>query len=418
MVFVEEDVPAMVAYARHQRRGVLPFRLDDERVAQAGFGNLALPRRAAQAMGREGALPVRRRRDLVVLTDVVVGAGDDANAVSVSVVCELAEIGDELLGIRYVELAVCLHEIVLGIDVPEDDARVGHGTGNLDGQQLKRQRYRHLVTRVLAGTTGTVCPNFQGELLFFRDPEAKSHEEQRFPSQTEYLREAKRPRVEHQRFNERLSHAPALLIVSHGQPCDFGERGTVHLEASRTDDRAIRCHGDDVLFDVATQVVVGPRQQITGRDEWRHELFHLGDVRECRRAECRLRTRSRSWLYRDAGHASTSSRIATPRSSSSVVTVSGGTMRMTVGPAVSTSSRRSRAAATTGVAASFSSSPQMSPRPRASRTRARRVASPPSATPSRAPLARTAPRKSGSAIARKTSSATLATNGPPPNVVA
>src|SRR4051812_28446031 len=116
-------------------------------------------------MRREGSLPVRRGGDLGVLAHVVIGAGDDPNAMAVCVVRELPEIGYELLGIGHVQLAVRLHEIVLGVDVPEDDAGCWHGTRNLDGGSLKRQRYSHLVTGVLPWAARAIGPDFEGELF-------------------------------------------------------------------------------------------------------------------------------------------------------------------------------------------------------------------------------------------------------------
>jgi len=56
---------------------------------------------------------------------VIVGAGNQANAVPVRVVREALQIADDPLRFWNVELAVGVHEVVLGIDVPEDDT--GHG---------------------------------------------------------------------------------------------------------------------------------------------------------------------------------------------------------------------------------------------------------------------------------------------------
>src|SRR5207244_4441766 len=80
--------------------------------------------RAAHTVRREGVFPVGRVGELAVAGDVIVGAGDDADAVPVRVVRELLEIGGDMLGVRHVQPAVRFHEVVLGVDVPEDDA--GH----------------------------------------------------------------------------------------------------------------------------------------------------------------------------------------------------------------------------------------------------------------------------------------------------
>ena len=58
--------------------------------------------------------------------DVVVRARHDPDPVCVRVVGEALEIADDVIGVRHEQLAVRLHEVVLGIDVPEDDP--GHAT--------------------------------------------------------------------------------------------------------------------------------------------------------------------------------------------------------------------------------------------------------------------------------------------------
>ena len=154
-VLMKENVPAMAADSCRQRRGVLRLGLDDQGVAQRGLGNLPLTGRTAQAMRRKRLLPIGRRRDLRMLGDVIVRARHDANAVAMRVVGQFLQIGDKLLGVRHVQLAVRLHEVVLRIHVPEDDAgRAGHESsprkgrqpGNLSGkrgecQLLRRTRY-------------------------------------------------------------------------------------------------------------------------------------------------------------------------------------------------------------------------------------------------------------------------------------
>src|SRR5436309_3694929 len=299
--------------------------------------------------------------------------------------------------------------------------RVGAATGeslreargvSTEQETLQRERYGHFVAGVLAWTTRAVGPDLERELLLFHHSKAKSHEEQGFARQPEDLIQAERARIHEQGFHERLADAAPLLVVPHGESRDLREPGAVDFEAARADQTPVGCLGHDVLLDVPAQVIVRARQEISAGDEGSHQHLHRCHISE--RGGAKLRRGS----YGQAGQASTSSRIVAPRSSSSRVIVSGGTMRMTFGPAVSTSRWRSRAAATNGAAASVSSRPHISPRPLASFTRALRVASAPSRAPNHSPLARTAARNSGSAIVRTTSSATVATNGPPPNVVA
>src|SRR5260370_40638759 len=132
-MLMEEYVTTMIADHCRERRGILRLRLEDERIAQRRLRDLPLARRAPQTMGRKRGLPIGRRGDLSVLAHVVVRACHDADAVAVGVVSQLAEGGYELLGVGHVELAVRLHEIVLSVNVPENDSRCRHGTGNLDG---------------------------------------------------------------------------------------------------------------------------------------------------------------------------------------------------------------------------------------------------------------------------------------------
>src|SRR5438045_8398513 len=96
----------MVADAYRKRRAVLGLGLDHERVRQRGLRDLALPGGSPQAMGRKRGLPIGGGRDLDVLADVIIGARDDADAMPMRVVGELAEVGDQLLGVRHVQLAV------------------------------------------------------------------------------------------------------------------------------------------------------------------------------------------------------------------------------------------------------------------------------------------------------------------------
>src|SRR5690349_10377979 len=218
--------------------------------------------------------------------------------------------------------------------------------------------------------------------------------------------------LEDQRLEQRAAEASPLPVGADCEPGDFAELLRIDLQRSACDDlptgRRLR---HDVLLDVAAQVVVRAWQEVAGRDEGGHQRLELGDVAE------------EGGTDRDPGerrraHAKTSSRIATPRSSSACVITSGGIRRITSGPAVTTSRPRSRALATKGAAGSTSSSPHRSPHPRTSLTRGVTATSRSSRAPSHSPLRRTSARNAGSAMVRTTSSATLATRGPPPKVVA
>src|SRR4029077_3735394 len=146
-----------------------------------------------------------------------------------------------------------------------------------------------------------------------------------------------------------------------------------------------------VLLDVTAQIVIRAWQEVPGRDERSHERLELRDIGEERDPQldtreqragsgslrCNAETRP-AWegtapgspLPKDGqrAHARIASRIATPRSSSGSVITSGGMIRITSGPAVSTSKPRSRAAVTNGAAGSDSWRPHRSPRPRTALT--------------------------------------------------
>src|SRR2546430_16633325 len=82
------------------------------------------------------------RSDLGMPHDVIVRARHDADAVAVRVVRQALQVRDDPLRLGHVQLAVGVHEVVLGVDIPEDDA--SHGGGSLRG-------YRSVST---AGRTG------------------------------------------------------------------------------------------------------------------------------------------------------------------------------------------------------------------------------------------------------------------------
>src|SRR3989442_815630 len=119
-MLVEQDVAPMRPRAHGERLAVGLSRLDHQGVSQRGLGDLLLTRRAPHAVRRERGLPIRLVGDLGMAHHVIVGAGDDQDAVAVGVISEALEIGNDLLGVRHVQLAVGVHEIVLRVDVPED----------------------------------------------------------------------------------------------------------------------------------------------------------------------------------------------------------------------------------------------------------------------------------------------------------
>src|SRR6266571_416301 len=299
---------------------------------------------------------------------------------------------------------------------------------------LEFEDYGDLITAVVARAPHTVRPHLEGEVLALGGHEARLEKERRFAGQREDFGQSVRARLGDQGREQRAADARPLPIRPDGEGGQLRELSRVNLERSATDDLARRGLRDDVFLDVAAEVVVAARQQVAGLHVRSHEGFELRHVRQHRfpqRHDRELGAGSGdqsvvplpapgSLLPVDGyrAHARISSRIATPRSSSCTVITSGGSRRSTCGPAVTTNSPRSRAAATIGAAGSASSSPHMSPRPRTSRTRGAPAASRARCAPSHSALRRTSARNAGSAIVRTTSRATPATSGPPPNVVA
>src|SRR6266851_2318658 len=255
---------------------------------------------------------------------------------------------------------------------------------------LKFEDYCDLVTAVVARAPHAVGPHLEREVLALGGREPELHKKLGFAGQREDLGQAVRPRLGNQRREQGAPDARPLPILPHRECGELRQVAGVHLERPATDDVAPRRFHDDVLLDMAAEIVVRTWQQVAALDVRRHQGFELRHVGEHRtpqryagergagsgtlRGEAQLRpgstgTAPRSALpvNRQRAHARISSRIATPRSSSSTAITSGGSRRITCGPAVTTSSPRSRAAATNGAAGSVSSSPHMSPRPRAAR---------------------------------------------------
>src|SRR5437870_2406577 len=304
---------------------------------------------------------------------MVVGARHDPDAVCVCVVREPLQVTDDALRLGDVQLPVGVHEIVLGVDVPEDDA--GHGGESLGGYRsvstgkpldaqtrrrtavnrseglrrpvLQPEDDRNLIAAVLSRALVAVRPHLQWKVLSFGRREAELDEERRFARQSEDLIEALRAGLEDERLEQRAAESRPLPFGLDREPRDFPQVLGIDLERpARHDLAAGRRLRHYVFLDVPAQVVVTPRQEVAGGDEGRHEPLEARNVCEDSRpqrdarergarsgslrcdAETRLAregTAPRSLLpeNRQCAHESTSSRIATPRSSSgSVVTSS------------------------------------------------------------------------------------------------
>ena len=118
-MFADEHVPV----TRVEQTGELLARrgrgLDDDRRRERRLRDLGRARRSAHAMLGKRLPKVGRRRQLAVAGLVIVGGGDDPDTTLVRVIREALQVGLDGFGIRHVELAGRIHEVVLGIDVPE-----------------------------------------------------------------------------------------------------------------------------------------------------------------------------------------------------------------------------------------------------------------------------------------------------------
>src|SRR5437773_242741 len=288
---------------------------------------------------------------------------------------------------------------------------------------LEFEDYGDLITTVVARAPHTVRPHLEREVLALGGHEARLQKEGRLAGQREDFGQSVRARLGDQGREQRAADARPLPIRPDGEGGELRELSRVNLERSATDDLARRPLRDDVLLDVAAEIVVRARQQVARSNVGRHQLLKRGDVCQDRapqrnlgergagsgshRRGTELRLSTEGPVNRQGAHARSSSRIATPRSNSSTAMTSGGSRRITCGPAVTTSRPRARAAATSGAAGSANSSPHMSPRPRTSRTRGAPAASRARRAPSHSAFRRTSARNAGSAIVRTTSSAAL-----------
>src|SRR2546423_6101934 len=276
-------------------------------------------------------------------------------------------------------------------------------------RRLQTQHDGDLIAAVLSGTACAIPPPVEGELPARGGAEPELKEERGLARKGEHLAQPLRPRVGEERVGQRPPPPRPLPLRLDGETGDLAKPARVDLEGAASHDLAVRSFGDGVLLDVPAQVVVAPGQEIAGGDVGSHERLEPGNVGERRtahrnpgqrgvgsssvRCESEIRsardgTAPRSLLPEEgkSSHASTSSRICAPRSSSGCAMTRGGISRTTLGPAVATSSCRSRAAATIGAAGSVSSRPHIKPRPRASVTRLPRAAERASRPPRPPPL--------------------------------
>ena len=121
-LFAKDDFTAVFLYlADEVGRGV---RVDPEGVLRLGFGYFFLSGCAGDAVGGKGFLEVRVVGDFWVGYLVVVHRAEDGDALLSCVVCEFFEVWQAFFRCGDVEFAVGHDEVVLGIDIPEDDA--GH----------------------------------------------------------------------------------------------------------------------------------------------------------------------------------------------------------------------------------------------------------------------------------------------------
>src|SRR6478752_3751898 len=206
--------------------------------------------------------------------------------------------------------------------------------------------------------------------------------------------------------HDRASEALSVRVPRHRDRGDLGHARGVFLERATGEDLTGRTLCDDVVVD-------GQRDHLRRAEQ--HLSFRGERVVQPRDRDRVLRTCPTHEHVR--GHQRTSSRICSPRASSSLVATRGGSSRTVYSPAVSTSRPFACASLTTCAAVPITSKPQMKPVPRTCRMRLVRCAISPSSCPNQAPVSRTCARSAGSDNRSSTCSATDATKGPPPNVV-
>ena len=121
-LFAKDDFTAVFLYLVDEVvRGV---GIDPEGVLRLGFGYFFLSFCARDAVGRKGFQIVWVVGDFGVGYLVVVNRAEDGDALLSRIVREFFEVRQALFRCGDVEFSVGHDEVVLGIDIPEDDA--GH----------------------------------------------------------------------------------------------------------------------------------------------------------------------------------------------------------------------------------------------------------------------------------------------------
>ena len=122
--FAKDDFAAVVLHLGDEiARGVW---VDPQGILRPGFGHFLLPRGAREAMGGKRVLKVGLVGDFGVVQAVVVNRAEDGDAPSSRVVRKPFEIWQDRFRARDVEFAVGHDEVVLGIDIPKNNARHEH----------------------------------------------------------------------------------------------------------------------------------------------------------------------------------------------------------------------------------------------------------------------------------------------------
>ncbi len=104
---------------RRQPRGIRELGLDDQRIPEPGLGDLGLARGTPHAVVRKGGDPVGGPGKLRMAGLVVVGAGEDPDPLPVGVIGEPGQHRNNGLAVRDVEASGRVHEVHLGVDVPD-----------------------------------------------------------------------------------------------------------------------------------------------------------------------------------------------------------------------------------------------------------------------------------------------------------
>ena len=122
-------------------------------------------------------------------------------------------------------------------------------------------------------------------MLLLGGDEAEPQEECRLARERQDLAQAVGARLADQRLCQRPADARTLVVRVHGEPRDFGEVAGVDLQGPTPHQAAVGRSGHHVLLDVSTEIVIAPRQEITGRHVGRHQPLQRGNVGEHRGAD-------------------------------------------------------------------------------------------------------------------------------------